>query len=299
MTESTASFTMEDFEKALGQFDYEFANGMVVKGKAVAYESDSAMIDIGGKSPAILPKDEASVYATNDLSTIVPLGEEREFLIIKEQNADGQVTISLRQLETRKIWERLLELKDSQESLQVRVTGVNKGGVAIDVLGLRGFIPRSHLAQRGDIEGLKGQTLAAVVLDMDKDRDRIVLSNRLASRAASFSQLAIGQVVEGTIAGIRPFGAFVEFEGNSGLLHVSQISNKRVDDVNKVLQVGQTLKALIATLNEGENRIGLTTKHFESYPGEMLDNAAKVMAEVDDRADRARNAMMGSSASRD
>ncbi len=294
MTDSTASFTMEDFAKALGQFDYEFAKGSIVKGKAVAYESDSALVDIGGKSPAILSADEASVYATKDLSGIVPIGEEMEFLIIGEQNADGQVKISLRQLETRKIWDRLVEMKESQESLQVRVTGINKGGCAIDVLGLRGFIPRSHLAQRGDIESLKGQTLSAVVLDMDRDKDRIVLSNRLATRAASFSQLQIGQVVEGTIAGIRPFGAFVEFEGNSGLLHVSQISQKRVDDVNKVLQVGQTIKALIATLNEGENRIGLTTKHFESYPGEMLDHADKVMEQVEARADRARNAMMGS-----
>jgi small subunit ribosomal protein S1 len=298
MTDSTASFTMEDFAKALGQFDYEFAKGSIVKGKAVAYESDSALVDIGGKSPAILSADEASVYATKDLSAIVPIGDEMEFLIIGDQNADGQVKISLRQLETRKIWDRLIEMKDTKSSLQVRVTGVNKGGVAVDALGLRGFIPRSHLAQRGDIEGLKGQTLSAVVLDMDQERDRIVLSNRLATRSASFSQLQIGQLVEGTVAGIRPFGAFVEFEGNSGLLHVSQISQKRVDDVNKVLQVGQTIKALIANLNEGENRIGLTTKHFESFPGEMLEGVAKVMAQADDRADRARTAMMGSGESR-
>jgi small subunit ribosomal protein S1 len=299
MTDSTAAFTMEDFAKALGQFDYEFAKGSIVKGKAVAYESDSVLVDIGGKSPAILSADEASVYATKDLSAIVPIGDEMEFLIIGDQNADGQVKISLRQLETRKIWDRLIEMKDAKSSLQVRVTGVNKGGVAVDALGLRGFIPRSHLAQRGNIDGLKGQTLSAVVLDMDQERDRIVLSNRLATRSASFSQLQIGQLVEGTVAGIRPFGAFVEFEGNSGLLHVSQISQKRVDDVNKVLQVGQTIKALIANLNEGENRIGLTTKHFESFPGEMLEGAAKVMAQADDRADRARAAMMGSGESRD
>jgi small subunit ribosomal protein S1 len=293
MTESAASFSMEDFEKALGQFDYEFSKGKIVTGKAVAYESDAALIDIGGKSPGILPKDEASVYATNDLSTVVPVGEEREFLIIREQNADGQVTLSLRQLETRKIWNRLLEMKDRNESLQVKVTGSNKGGVSVDALGLRAFIPRSHLVDRGNIEAMKGQTLSAVVLDMEENRNRIVLSNRLAARAANFSRLEIGQVVEGTVTGIRPFGAFVEFDGNSGLLHVSQISNKRINDVSNILTVGQTVKVLIADLNEGENRIALTTKHFESFPGEMLENAQTVFDEADDRAERARKVLMG------
>ncbi len=293
MTESAASFSMEDFEKALGQFDYEFSKGQIVTGKAVAYESDTALIDIGGKSPGILPRDEASVYATNDLSAVVPVGEEREFLIIREQNADGQVTLSLRQLETRKIWQHLLEMKDNNESLQVRVTGSNKGGVSVDALGLRAFIPRSHLVDRGNIEALKGQTLSAVVLDMEENRNRIVLSNRLAARAANFSRLQIGQVVEGTVTGIRPFGAFVEFDGNSGLLHVSQISNKRIDDINNILTVGQTVKVLIADLNEGENRIALTTKHFESFPGEIIESAQKVFDEADDRTERARKVLMG------
>lgn len=293
MTESAASFSMEDFEKALGQFDYAFSKGQIVTGKAVAYESDTALIDIGGKSPGLLPRDEASVYATNDLSAVVPIGETREFLIIREQNADGQVTLSLRQLETRKIWNRLLEMKDNNESLQVKVTGSNKGGVSVDALGLRAFIPRSHLVERGNIEALKGQTLSAVVLDMEENRNRIVLSNRLAARAANFSRLEIGQVVEGTVTGIRPFGAFVEFEGNSGLLHVSQISNKRIDHINHILAVGQTVKALIADLNEGENRIALATKHFESFPGEMIENAQKVFDEADERAERARKVLMG------
>ncbi len=223
----------------------------------------------------------------------MPVGEEREFLIIREQNADGQVTLSLRQLETRKIWQRLLEMKENNESLQVRVTGSNKGGVSVDALGLRAFIPRSHLVDRGNIEALKGQTLSAVVLDMEENRNRIVLSNRLAARAANFSRLQIGQVVEGTVTGIRPFGAFVEFDGNSGLLHVSQISNKRIDDINNILAVGQTVKVLIADLNEGENRIALTTKHFESFPGEIIESAQKVFDEADDRTERARKVLMG------
>jgi small subunit ribosomal protein S1 len=290
---STASFSMEDFEKALGQFDYEFSRGQIITGKAVAYDSDGALIDIGGKSPGLLPKDEASVRAVNDLSAIVPLGEEREFLIVRDQNADGQVTLSIRQLEARKLWNRLVEMQGSKESLQVKVMGSNKGGVSVDVLGLKGFIPRSHLVDRERFEQLKGQTLSAIVLEMDDKKNKIVLSNRLASRAANFSQLEIGQLIEGKVTGLRPFGAFVDFEGNTGLLHISQISKKRIERLDGVLSVGQTIRAMIADINEGENRIALTTKHFESFPGEMLDNAQTVMDEASDRIERAKKLLLG------
>jgi small subunit ribosomal protein S1 len=284
---------MEDFEKALGQFDYEFSRGQIITGKAVAYDSDGALIDIGGKSPGLLPKDEASVRAVNDLSAIVPLGEEREFLIVRDQNADGQVTLSIRQLEARKLWNRLVEMQGSKESLQVKVMGSNKGGVSVDVLGLKGFIPRSHLVDRERFEQLKGQTLSAIVLEMDDKKNKIVLSNRLASRAANFSQLEIGQLIEGKVTGLRPFGAFVDFEGNTGLLHISQISKKRIERLDGVLSVGQTIRAMIADINEGENRIALTTKHFESFPGEMLDNTQTVMDEASDRIERAKKLLLG------
>jgi small subunit ribosomal protein S1 len=284
---------MEDFEKALGQFDYEFSRGQIITGKAVAYDSDGALIDIGGKSPGLLPKDEASVRAVNDLSAIVPLGEEREFLIVRDQNADGQVTLSIRQLEARKIWNRLVEMQGSKESLQVKVMGSNKGGVSVDVLGLKGFIPRSHLVEREKFEQLKGQTLSAIVLEMDDKKNKIVLSNRLASRAANFSQLEIGQLIEGKVTGLRPFGAFVDFEGNTGLLHISQISKKRIESLDSVLRVGQTIRAMIADINEGENRIALTTKHFESFPGEMVENTQTVMDEAGDRIERAKKLLLG------
>lgn len=292
---SSAAFSMEDFEKALGQFDYEFAKGQIVKGKAVAYDSDGALIDIGGKSPGLLPKDEAGLRVVNDLSPIVPIGEEREFLIIREQNADGQVTLSIRQLESKRMWNRLLDVKAANESIQVKVMGSNKGGVSVDVMGLKGFIPRSHLVER-NIESLKGQSLSAIVIEMNDEKNKIVLSNRLASRAANFSQLAIGQLVEGTVTGIRPFGAFVDFEGNTGLLHISQISKKRVDNLDGVLTVGQTVRVMIADLNEGENRIALTTKHFESYPGEMLEKTQEVFDEAGDRIERAKKLLLGGGA---
>jgi small subunit ribosomal protein S1 len=239
-----------------------------------------------------LPRDEASVYHVVDLELAVPEGEEREFLIIKDQNADGQVTVSLRQMEIRLMWGRFEEMQEANTSLQVRVLGANKGGLAVDAMGVKGFIPRSHLVEKENIEALKGQKLTVVVLEIDREKEKLVLSNRLASRAATFSQLTVGQLVNGKVSGLRPFGAFVDFDGNTGLLHIGQISNRRVSNVEELFKVGQPVMAMIANLEEGRGRIALSTKHFEFYPGEMLEKMAEVMAEAEERLDRAQKNLL-------
>ncbi len=284
---------MDDFAKALEQYDYEFQKGQVVSGRVVSYESDGAYVDIGAKSVAFLPSFEASLRGVADLSAILPLNEEREFLIIREQDADGQVTLSLRQLELKQAWADLEEMRDSNQSLQVRVTGMNKGGVTVDVRGLRGFIPRSHLVERDNLESLKGTTLTASILELDQSRNKLVFSNRLATRSAAFSQLEAGQLVEGTVASIKPFGVFVELDGTSGLLHINQVSQKYINSLPDLFQVGQPIKAIVADIDEGRGRISLSTKVLENFPGEMLENMADVMAEAESRKDRARKAILG------
>jgi small subunit ribosomal protein S1 len=288
-----AAFSMDDFAKALEQHDYQFAKGQIVQGRVFSYESGGALIDIGGKSPAFLPIAESSVRQVSDVSAVLPMDEERDFLIVREQDADGQVTLSLRQLEIKKVWDRVAEMQEGNQSVQVRVTGTNKGGVTIDLQGLRGFIPRSHLVERENLDALKGQTLTATFLEIDRDRNKLVLSNRLAARAANFSQLAVGQLVEGKVASLKPFGAFVEFEGSTGLLHINQISKNYVESLSSLLKVGQVIKAMIVDLDEGRSRISLSTKVLENFPGEVTENMALVMEEADSRQERARKNLLG------
>jgi small subunit ribosomal protein S1 len=128
---ANSSFSMDDFAKALEQHDYQFQKGQVVRGKVFQYESDGAYVDIGGKSAAFVPLNEASLKSVTNLSEVLPLHEEQDFVIIQEQDADGQVTVSHRQLEINQIWERLAEMQESSQSLPARVTGVNKGGVTV------------------------------------------------------------------------------------------------------------------------------------------------------------------------
>lgn len=285
------SFSMEDFAKALEKHDYQFQKGQIVRGKVSQYEKDGAYVDIGGKSVAFLPIIEASLKPVTDLSTVLPLQEDLDFLIIREQDDDGQVTLSRRQLEIQQIWERLAQMQENNQAVQVRVTGVNKGGVTVDLQGLRGFIPRSHLVERDNLDALKGQTLTASFLEVNPDSKKLVLSNRLATRSSSFSQLEIGQLVEGKVTGIQPFGIFVDLDGVNGLLHIKQVSQNYIESLPSLFQVGQAIKAVIIDLDEGKGRISLSTRVLENYPGEMLEKMDEVMANAEARANKAKKAV--------
>ncbi len=283
---------MEDFAKALEQHDYEFKKGQVVRGKVHNYESDGAYVDIGGKSLAYVPLQEVSVKTSGDWSEVLPLHEDMDFLIIGDQDADGQVTLSRRQLEIKRLWDELTQVQEEGKSVQVRVSGVNKGGITVDMRGMRGFIPRSHLSQREDLNSLIGETLTANILEADRDRNRLVLSQREASRAESFSQLEVGQLVEGKIVAIKPFGVFVDFDGSTGLLHVKQVSQSFIESLPAVFQIGQAIKAIVVNLDEGKGRISLSTRVLENYPGEMLEKMTEVMDSAEARAERAKQKVM-------
>lgn len=284
----TLSFSTDDFAKALEQHDYQFQRGQVVRGKVASYSSDGIYVDVGGKAAAFLPIDEVSLQRVSDVEKVLPIGDDREFLIIREQDADGQVTLSLRQLEIKQAWQRLGELQEANQTVQARISGVNKGGVTADVQGIRGFIPRSHLVDREGLDVLIGKALTVSLIEVDPSRRRLVLSQRLATQAASLGQLEIGQLVEGRVVGIKPFGVFVDFDGTTGLLHINQISKNYVSSLESVFQVGQPIKALIIDIDESKRRVSLSTKVLENFPGEMLEKMTDVMADAADRAEKAR-----------
>ncbi|MCF4970279.1 S1 RNA-binding domain-containing protein [Nostoc sp. CMAA1605] len=286
---ANSSFTMDDFAKALEKHDYQFQKGQVVHGKVFQLDPDGAYVDIGGKSSAYIPRDEASLRSVTDLSEVLPLHEELEFLIIREQDAEGQVTLSRRQLEIQHIWEKLVNMQEASQTVQVRVTGVNKGGVTVDLQSIRGFIPRSHLTERDNLEALKGQSLTVGFLEVDRNTKKLILSQRLATRSSNFNLLEVGQLVEGKVTGIKPFGVFVDIDGTSALLHIKQVSQRFIESLEKVFQVGQQIKAVIIDLDEGKGRIAISTRVLENFPGEVVENLEEVMSSAEARAHRAAN----------
>lgn len=280
------SFSTDDFAKALEQHDYQFKRGQVVRGKVVSYESDGVYVDIGGKAAAFLPAEEAALSPVSNPEDILPIGESFDFLIMREQDADGQVTLSLRQLLLKQVWQELTDLLEAKQSVQARVNGVNKGGVTVDVRGIRGFIPRSHLIDRENLESLIGKALVVSPIEVDAERRKLVLSQRLATQAASLSQLVAGQLITGRIASIKPFGVFVEFEGTTGLLHINQVSKSYVASLDALFSYGQSIKAVILEVDDVKKRVALSTKVLENFPGEMIENLTGVMETAEARAEK-------------
>jgi len=277
------TFSTDDFAKALAEHDYTFQAGSVVRGTVISHGTEGVYVEIGGKSDAFVPLKEAALGKIEDLETALPLQEEREFLIIREQDADGRVLLSVRRLLVKALWEKLTQQQADHVVLEVKVTGTNKGGVIADVEGLRGFVPRSHLSQKEDLETLVGQTLTVSFLEVDSERNKLVLSERLASRSRAMAGLEVGQLVEGTVASLKPYGVFVDFSGVTGLLHINQISKNYVDSLANLLTVDQPLKAVVVALDAERNRISLSTKVLEKYPGEMLKELHAVMADAENR----------------
>jgi small subunit ribosomal protein S1 len=277
------SFSHDDFLKALDQHDYSFEVGQTVVGKIASYGSDGAYVDIGGKSAALLPLREVTLGSDQKLEELLPVQTEREFLIIRSQDENGQITLSLRQLEIKAFWGQLQAMEPGH-TLKVRVNSTNKGGLTANVKGIKAFIPRSHVVQRENIEELVGQLVTVCILEADPERKKLVLSQRQAQRAQRMTELAIGQLVSGKVSDLRPFGAFVDLGGVSALLHINNISQKYVSSVNAVLPIGTIIKAVITDLDEQRGRISLATSVLENRPGEMLDALETVMAEAEQRA---------------
>ena len=282
-------FDEEAFLAALDENEPVGTTGEVVSGTVVSVESDGVYVDIGGKAPGFMPKKEAGLGVITNLKERFPRGLQLDVLVTREQNADGMVTISARALALRQSWEKLRQLEKEGKVVQVQINGFNRGGVTCDLEGLRGFIPRSQLQDGENHEALVGKSLGVTFLEVNPETRKLVLSERKAATAARFAELEVGQLVEGQVAALKPFGFFIDLGGVSGLLHHSSITGGALRDLREAFEPGERIKALITELDPGRGRIALNTALLEGQPGELLIAKATVMAEASDRANRAKS----------
>ncbi len=282
-------FDADAFLAALDEQDFVGTTGEVVTGTVIGVESDGLYVDIGGKAPGFMPKKESALGVITNLKERFPKGTEVEVLVTREQNADGMVTVSARALALRHSWEKVRGLEKEGKVVQVKVNGFNRGGVTCDLEGLRGFIPRSQLQEGENHEALVGKTLGVTFLEVNPDTRKLVLSEKKAATAARFAELEVGQLVEGVVVSVKPYGFFVDLGGISGLLHQSSISGGQLRELREVFDQGDRVRALITDLDPGRGRIALNTALLEGQPGELLIEKEKVMAEAEQRATRARS----------
>lgn len=281
---SKAGFTYEDFSSVIEQANYQFSRGDVVQGTVVEYGVAGVMIDIGAKSAAYMPIRECALSEIADVADAVDIDETRDFQIISDEDENGQLLLSIRRLEFAKAWETVLEQQVEDKAFDGTVIGVNRGGAIVDVNGLRAFLPGSHLCGALPTEDIIGTSFRLKFLEVNQENNKLVVSNRRAVVEDQMQDLSRGDVVQGIVKAIKPYGAFVEINGMSGLLHISQISYDRIEDLSAVIAVNTIIKCMIIDHDKVNGRIALSTKTLEPEPGDMIKDSAKVFDLADETA---------------
>ena len=277
-------FDESAFLEALNANEPIGTEGETIRGKIIALESDGLYIDIGGKAPGFMPKKECGLGVITNFKERFPIGLDMEVLVIKEQNADGMVTVSSRALILRQSWEKVSNLAKKGELIEVLINGFNRGGLTCDVDGLRGFIPRSQLDDGKDHQSFVGKNLKAAFLEVNPESRKLVLSEKKASLVSKFANLTLGQLIEGEVLAVKPYGFFIDLGGASGLLHQSAITKGSIRSLREIFVEGEIVKALITEIDLEKGRIGLNTALLENSAGELIVDKEKVMKEASDRA---------------
>ena len=277
-------FDESAFLEALNENEPIGATGETISGKVIAIESDGLYVDIGGKAPGYMPKKECGLGVITNFKEKFSIGLELEVLVIKEQNADGMVTVSARALILRQSWEKVSNSAKNGELIDVLINGFNRGGLTCDVDGLRGFIPRSQLEDGQDYQSLVGKTLKVAFLEVNPESRKLVLSEKKASLVSKFTSLKLGQLIEGEVLAVKPYGFFIDLGGASGLLHQSSLTNGSIRSLREIFREGEIIKALISEIDLKKGRIGLNTALLENSAGELIIDKQKVMQEANERA---------------
>jgi len=274
---------LDDFEKLLEQsYTYKLNVADVVKGIVVKREKDGFLIDIGAKCEAFLPDREVSNFADKDPQEVLKLWEEREFFVVKDEDEDENIIVSLKKVACAQAWNKLQEAKANQETINAKVASTVKGGVIVEVMELRGFVPSSQLRTGSPTDGIVGQELELKVLEADPKRNKLILSQRQVFAQQRemvvdevLSSLEIDQVVTGEVVRIADFGAFVDISGIDGLLPISEISWQRIKHPSDVISLGDKIEVKIIKIDNDLKRISLSLKRMGANPWDEIADKFK------------------------
>lgn len=260
-----------DFEELLKQYDYKFQKGDLVKGIVCGYDGQGVMVDIGAKTIAVVPTREA-VDKDENIEKKFEKGQEYEFLIIREEDEDGKFLLSRKKVDFAYAWKELEKAKEADETILGTIAGVVKGGVLVEISGVRGFVPSSQLrVKESDLE--VGGKLELKILTLDAQQSNFILSNKKVyddtateARKNVFSQIEPGQVVKGDVVRITDFGAFIDLGGIDGLLPLSQLSWRWIDHPTDILKVGDKIDVEVIAVDHDKQRVSLSLKNLEPDP---------------------------------
>lgn len=295
--------SMADLLASTGYNIPTLRRGQEVKGKIVEINSSEVLIDVGGKSEGIVSGRELS--SAGNLASMFKVGDTVDATVIYQENDAGQVVLSLKKLSFDRRWQELEEKRNNKEDVEVAALEANRGGLICEYFGIRGFLPASQLAASQKLEDLLGKQIWARVIEVDRATNRLILSQKtpgkqdLEKLLKLLAKVKIGEKFAGTISAILPFGIFVELKldevvGQSGsrairksekidpdsqitrepgdqaklegLVHISEVSWEKVDDLAKMFKVGDKVDVMVIAKDEASGRLNLSIKQLLRDP---------------------------------
>src|ERR1700760_3549552 len=265
----------EDFLAAIDKTIKYFNDGDIVEGTVVKVDRDEVLLDIGYKTEGVIPSRELSIKHDVDPAEVVSVGDHIEALVLSKEDKEGRLILSKKRAQYERAWGTIEKIKEDDGV--VRGSGV-KGVLILDI-GLRGFLPASLVEMRRvrDLQPYVGRELEAKIIELDKNRNNVVLSRRAwleqtqsEVRHTFLNTLQKGQIRKGVVSSIVNFGAFVDLGGVDGLVHVSELSWKHIDHPGEVVEVGQEVTVEVLDVDMDRERVSLSLKSTQEDPWQQF-----------------------------
>jgi small subunit ribosomal protein S1 len=268
----------EDFLAAIDETIKYFNDGDIVEGVIVKVDRDEVLLDIGYKTEGVIPSRELSIKHDVDPNEVVSVGDDVEALVLQKEDKEGRLILSKKRAQYERAWGTIEKIKEEDGIVTGTVIEVVKGGLILDI-GLRGFLPASLVEMRRvrDLQPYVGRELEAKIIELDKNRNNVVLSRRAwleqtqsEVRQTFLQTLQKGQVRSGVVSSIVNFGAFVDLGGVDGLVHVSELSWKHIDHPSEVVEVGQEVTVEVLDVDMDRERVSLSLKATQEDPWQQF-----------------------------
>lgn len=284
--------TMKDYEKELNESMKKIEEGDILTGTVVSVDEKEVILDLKYYAEGVIPAEDYTREPVFNLKEEVHPGDEVSATVVRKDDGNGNILLSRVEAADVLAWEKIREYKESGEALDVTVKGITNAGVIAYVEGVRGFIPASRLSLGyvEDTEEYLNRQIRVQVIECDKDSKKLILSARELlreqaeeERKKKISNVQVGLVTEGTVESLQPYGAFVDLgNGLSGLVHISQICEKRIKKPSEVLSVGDRVKVKVTAVKDG--KLSLSIKEASDM---MAKDIEEEVYEVPDAGEEA------------
>ncbi len=264
----------EDFPDLLEKTIVTFNSGDVIEGTVVRIDRNEVFVDVGYKSEGVIPSRELTVRKSVNPNEIVKEGEKIKALVLDKEDDEGRLLLSVKRALYEKAWADIQEVADNKTSIKGTVIESVKGGLIVDI-GVRGFLPASLIDVRRvkELNSYIGEEIEAKILELDRSRNNIVLSRKAhleeeksEERQGFLEDLEVGDIKEGKVSSIVNFGAFVDIGGMDGLVHVSELSWRHVENPNEIVKVGDDATVKVLEIDNDKERISLSIKQVTEDP---------------------------------